>query len=587
MPLIEIESLSFRYRAASKGAIQDITTGIEDGELVVIMGPNEAGKSTLCFTLNGLIPHLVKGAFEGCVRIVGQDTREQSVRDLFHYVGLVFQDFESQLFSTEVELEVAFGPENLGLPFGEIRERAKRALELTGLSTFRGRQPATLSGGQKQLLAIASVLSLQPRILCFDEPTTDLDPKNKRRIFNLTHQLFEHGKQTLIVVEHETEEALSADRIVLMRDGRIVADGPPGVILRDMRLLQECRVMPLQVSELFDQLGINELPLTLDEAKQIWHRKSFNLIPDVRQKLEESDSEKMRAYGRPLIEVKDVHFAYEGEVEALRGVSLQVRGGEFVAILGQNGSGKTTLAKHLNGLLKPTHGEVRVEGKATASMSAAELGRQVGYVFQNPDHQIFEETILDEVLFGPRNLGLDPDRVQEQARDALETVGMWERRSEDPFTLTKGLRQKVAVASVLATRPRAIVMDEPTTGLDYGELKQMMALVKRLNEAGHTIIMITHCIWIAAEYAHRTILMSEGKIVADGPTREVFSHEDLLAQADIIAPQIVRFSNELGTTMLSVDEFLKCARPVINLDADPENANWLKELRKNQENEKR
>ena len=321
---------------------------------------------------------------------------------------------------------------------------------------------------------------------------------------------------------------------------------------------------------------------SLDEAKQVWQKNSFNLTPNVREELAQSDSEKTRCYGRPLIEVNDLHFSYEGEIEALRGVSLRIREGEFVAILGQNGSGKTTLAKHLNGLLKPTQGEALIEGTSTSHMSAGELGRHVGYVFQNPDHQIFEETILDEVLFGPRNLGLDSDRVQEQARDALETVGLWERRSEDPFTLTKGLRQKVAVASVLATRPRAIIMDEPTTGLDYGELKQMMTLVKRLNEAGHTIIIITHCIWIAAEFAHRTILVSEGKVVADGPTREVFSHEDLLAQADIIAPQIVRFSNELGTTILSVEEFLKCVRPIINLDADPENANWLREMRDKQ-----
>jgi len=570
LPVIEIESLNFRYRSASDDALQNINLAVDDGEFVVVMGPNEAGKSTLCLTLNGLIPHLVRGSLSGRVETCGLDT----------HIGLVLQDFESQLFSTEVELEVAFGPENLGLPIEEIRERITRSLELTALTGLRGRQPATLSGGQKQLLAVASVLSLEPDILCFDEPTTDLDPENKRRIFSLARRLFEQRRQTLIVVEHETEEALSADRIVLMSAGRIVAEGPPDELLRNTALLEECRVMPLQLAELFEKIGSEKIPLTIDEAKEIWERKPFKLGPDAREKLKAADSERTRRYGETLIEVEGVHFSYDPDIEALRGVDLRIREGEFVAVLGQNGSGKTTLAKHLNGLLKPKRGEVRIEGVGTAEMSAADLGRRVGYVFQNPDHQIFEERILDEVMFGPKKLGMEAERAREQARDALETVGLWDRRDEDPFMLTKGLRQKVAVASVLATRPRAIVMDEPTTGLDYGELKQMMALVRRLNDDGHTVIMITHCIWIAAQYAHRTILMSDGKIAADGPTREIFAREDLLARADIIAPQIVRLSNELGTTILSVEEFLECTERIINLDEDPENADWLKTMRK-------
>jgi len=580
LPVIEIESLNFRYRSASDDALQNINLTVDDGEFVVIMGPNEAGKSTLCLTLNGLIPHLVRGSLSGRVETCGLDTQRRTVKDLFPHIGLVLQDFESQLFSTEVELEVAFGPENLGLPIEEIRERITRSLELTALTGLRGRQPATLSGGQKQLLAVASVLSLEPDILCFDEPTTDLDPENKRRIFSLARRLFEQRRQTLIVVEHETEEALSADRIVLMSAGRIVAEGPPDELLRNTALLEECRVMPLQLAELFEKIGSEKIPLTIDEAKEIWERKSFKLGPDAREKLKAADSERTRRYGETLIEVEGVHFSYGPDIEALRGVDLRIREGEFVAVLGQNGSGKTTLAKHLNGLLKPKRGEVRIEGVGTAEMSAADLGRRVGYVFQNPDHQIFEERILDEVMFGPKKLGMEAERAREQARDALETVGLWDRRDEDPFMLTKGLRQKVAVASVLATRPRAIVMDEPTTGLDYGELKQMMALVKRLNDDGHTVIMITHCIWIAAQYAHRTILMSDGKIAADGPTREIFAREDLLARADIIAPQIVRLSNELGTTILSVEEFLECTERIINLDEDPENADWLKTMRK-------
>ena len=583
MSAIKIESLSFRYRLAPENVLQDINLSIADGEFVLVMGPNEAGKSTLCLTLNGLIPHLVKGDLEGKVTTCDLGTVENGPRKLFPYIGLVLQDFESQLFSTEVVLEVAFGPENLGLPVQEIEERIDRALGLTGLTGFRDRQPATLSGGQKQLLAVASVLALEPQILCLDEPTTDLDPENKRLIFGLARHLFEQRRQTLVMVEHETAEALAADRIVLMKDGRIIADGPPSKILRDTKKLEECRVMPLQLTELFEKMGADELPLNSDDAKKIWQQNSFELDKDAADRLEESDSKRNGQYGQILIEVENVDFKYSPEIEALRDVNMTIREGEFVAILGQNGSGKTTLAKHLNGLLKPTSGEVRIEGMGTSEMSTGDLGRRVGYVFQNPDHQIFEESILSEVSFGPKKLGLGVEEAKEQARDALETVGLWERRDEDPFMLTKGLRQKTAVASVLATRPRAIVMDEPTTGLDYGELKQMMSLIQRLNEEGHTIIMITHCIWIAAQYAHRTILMSGGRIIDDGPTRQVFSHENLLAEANIIAPQIVRFSSEMGATILSVEEFLECAGRIINLDEDPENADWLKRGRKAEE----
>ncbi len=554
---IEIESLSFRYRSAAQNALSDIKLTIHGGELIAVMGPNEAGKSTLCLTLNGLIPHLVKGTLSGSVRVNGEDTRERKVSHFYPSVGLVFQDFESQLFSTAVELEVAFGPENLGLPFEEVSSRVEQALSITGISHLRGRQPATLSGGQKQLLAIASVLSLGPQILCFDEPTTDLDPKNRRRVFSITERLADK-KQTLIIVEHETEEVLAAHRIVLMQRGRIVADGSPDTILRSIPLLEQCNVMPLQLTQLFHELHFERLPLTVEEALALWKGRSLTFSPDLQDSLAIADKAKSANYGQPIIQVNKVRFSYDDAIEALADTSLQVRQGEFLAILGQNGSGKTTLAKLLNGLRKPAGGEVLIDGTSTAGASAGEIGRKVGYVFQNPDHQIFKETILDEVLFGPKNFGLEPAQAQQQARDALETVGLWERRMEDPFLLPKGLRQKVAVASVLATRPQVIIMDEPTTGLDYGELRQMMALVRRLNEAGHTIIIITHCIWIAAQYAHRVVLMSEGKILADGPAREIFSREDLLEKADIRAPQIVQFSNRLGLTMLSVEEFLSC-----------------------------
>ena len=550
--------VDFTYRDSELKALDGIDLEIDSGEVIVIMGPSGAGKSTLCSTLNGLIPHLIKGDLQGEITVDGINTKEQKAKEFASTVGLVFQDFDAQLFSTNVELEAAFGPENLGLPREEIKRRVDESLRFVRLNGFEGRQPATLSGGQKQRLAIASVLSLNPKILCLDEPTTDLDPIGKKEIFTITKELHNLEIQTIIVVEHETEEILNADRIVLMDKGRIKNIGPACDILKKVSLLKSLGIMPLQVTELFNDLGFPKLPLTLKEALEIMRENHWSISSVAYHGLLIEDEKKRRDLGKNIIDIRNLSYAYDRENHALKDVNLSIQEGEFVAIVGQNGSGKTTLVKHMNGLLMPTSGDVYINRKNTKKEDVYSLSRDVGYVFQNPDHQIFEQSVADEVAFGLKLKGISEHKAKRMVEDALYAVGLMGLEDEDPFILTKGQRQRIAVASVLASKPRVIILDEPTTGLDYKELRGMMSLINKLNQAGHTIIIVTHTMWVVAEYAKRVVVMGEGRVILDGPTREVFSKEEELRSLFLKPPAIVSLGNLIGYTTLSIDEFKSC-----------------------------
>ena len=556
-PAVSVEGLGYRYGGQQKPALKGIDLEVAGGGYVVVMGPSGAGKSTLCASLNGLIPHFFRGEMEGEVRVGGSSTREGKVGELAREVGLVFQDFEAQLFSTNVALEVAFGPENFGVGRAEMVERVERVLGQVRLEGFEERAPTTLSGGEKQRLAVASVLATGQRILCLDEPTTDLDPAGKLGIFELAEDFKDRDGVTLIVVENETEETIEADRIIVLRDGEIVADRPAREVLRDVELLEESSVMPPQVARFFHEMGLwqGQLPLTPQEGIAEFGRRGWRVNPDRHRRLVEADAKREAVYGEPVIEVEGLTHRYPNGVVALEGVDLTVRRGEFLAVLGQNGSGKTTLVKLFDGLLKPTAGTVKVG--ENENQGSDQAGEAVGYVFQNPDHQIFSDTVSEEVAFGPKVRHLDEQEIGERVREALAAVGLEGHGGEDPSGLTRGERQRVAVASVLAVRPEVLILDEPTTGLDYDGQRAMMDLLKCLNEAGSTIIVVTQIMWVVAEYAHRAVVMRDGGISLQGTVREVFAEEDELLDAALRPPPIVSLGNALGHPVLSVDELVE------------------------------
>jgi energy-coupling factor transport system ATP-binding protein len=556
--IVAIKELKFRYRGEKILALDGVSLDIAKGEFLVIMGASEAGKSTLAACFNGLIPHYMKGAIKGDVIVQGVNTADSSVPQLAEQVGIVFQDFEAQLFSTNVELEIAFGPENFAVDRDEIGRRIDENLAYVGLEEFRNRPPFTLSGGQKQKLAIASVLAMRPNILVMDEPTTDLDPISKQGIFDITNQLRQRDDITLIVVEHETEEVLHADRVALIQDGKLVRVASSQEILREIDLLEELGVMPLGIPKFFKKMENAELPLTPDEGLNTFEKTGWEISETKYNQI--LDKEKLAAQHdeQPIIQCRGLEHTYPNGVKALNGIDLDIYQGEIVAIVGQNGSGKTTLAKHLNGLLMPTAGEAKVNGLDTQKQGVFKIGQKVGYVFQNPDHQIFSELVYEEVAFGPRLREVPEEEVEQRVKEALEAVGLTGFEEEDPFSLTKSGRQRVAVASVLAVQPDVLILDEPTTGLDYKEQRSMMDMVRRLNDQGSTIIFVTHHMWVVAEYAHKVFVIKDGRMLLDGPTRQVFAQEETLEASYLRPPHFVQFSNRLGKTFLNPDEMISC-----------------------------
>ncbi|MCX7854632.1 MAG: energy-coupling factor transporter ATPase [Anaerolineae bacterium] len=548
---ISIQDLSFTYAETTRPALQHVNGEVEEGTFVVVMGHEGAGKSTLCCSLNALVPRFFRGEYAGRVVVHDVEVAKARVADMSRRVGLVLQDFEAQLFSTSVELEVAFGPENLCLPRDEIERRIDRYLRFVGLADMRRREPASLSGGQKQRLAIASVLALEPLVLVMDEPTTDLDPIGREEVLSVADMLRQE-RRTLLVVDQDPDTAVDADQVWLMREGEIVAQGPPQQVLTDLALLESCGVQPPPTVALFQALGWPGQPLTVEEAIALI--REHNLA---RPRPLQSPAALMN--GRPVIlELRDVDYVYPTRaVEALKGVNLQIREGEFLALVGQNGSGKTTLAKHLNGLLKPTRGEVLFRGRPLGEIRRTEMARHVGYVFQNPDHQIFSNTVREEVGFSLRMAGMDPKAVEERVAEALAVVGLSGYEEEVPFTLTKGERQRVAVASVLAAQPQVIILDEPTTGLDYRHQRSMMEMLRDLHRRGHTVIIITHSMWVAAEYAERVVVMKDGQILLDAPTRTAFAQEGTLAEASLRPPPLLRLGNWLGTSGITLEAMVE------------------------------
>ena len=562
--VVRTSKLEATYRGANAPALRGLSLDARRGELILVMGASGAGKSTLIKCLSRIVPSFEAAALRGEIALFGEAAGELTVRDLAGRVGVIFQDFEAQLFSTNVLCEVAFAMEQLGTPAAEMPARADAALAAVGLDGLADRDPATLSGGEKQRLAIAGLLALHPCILLLDEPTTDLDPVGKADVLGLLDGLKRQGR-TVIVVEHEIGVAAVADRILLLRDGEAVACATPAELLPQVGLFEECGVRPHDIARLLnlletrgsgwrDWLGELHRGRAHEAAHRMLVAAGFAATGGADPEVDDVPS---RPLGLVRLTVRAASFEYSNGERALDDISLIMRAGEFVAIIGQNGSGKTTLAKHLNGLLIPTRGSVQLDGVELRGIAHHRIASEVGFVFQDPDHQLFAATVAEEVAFGPANLGLLEAEVEERTREALEAVGLWHHRDADPFLLDKGERQRLAVASVLSLRPSVLILDEPTTGLDYREQRAMMELLRGLNEGGTTVVIVTHSTWVVAEYASRAILMADGRILWDGPLRRLFEKPDLLARAAFRVPEITALGQRFGVTVLSVEELAR------------------------------
>ncbi len=519
-------------------ALRGIDLEIAHGAFVAVMGPVGAGKSTLCFALNGAIPHAVDGECSGQVTVYGQNTRDASMGQLAMQVGLVFEDVQAQLFNATVADEVAFGLEAMGLPVPEIEARIDASLERVGLIGFRQRAPRTLSGGEQKRVALASVLAMLPRLLILDEPTAGLDPRGRHEVLaaiDLLRDEHERGMTVVMATQDAEAAARFADHVVILDQGRVVLSGHPSEVFAQV--------------ERFDAWGI-EVPQLVRLAHQLGERtgQSFSFLraQEARQVLADVFDARceplfpttVRDHGSPVsdpvIEARNLSYCYPSAEEwALSGVDLDVGRGEWLAVVGVNGSGKSTLIKHFNGLLKPSQGTVCVEGQDTCACQVGALARTVGYLPQNPDHMIFTATVRQEVAYGPRQFGLRGADLDERVQETLAALDLLAYAAHPPAVLGYGLRRQVAMASVLAMRTPVLALDEPTTGLDQGITERLLGIVAERHLQGATVIMITHDLRWVVRYAQRVVVLYRGCLVAQGAPRDVLADPDLLAEVGL------------------------------------------------------
>jgi energy-coupling factor transport system ATP-binding protein len=546
-PIVKITGLRYAYRGhETTEVLSGIDLEISKGEFLAIAGRTGSGKSTLCYALNGLVPQSFGGKMEGSVTVSGLDTQTATTAELAQKVGIVLQSAESQIVGLTVEEDVEYGLENLALPVEEILSRRAEALEIVEMTAFKDASPWNLSGGQKQRVAIAAALAFRPEILVLDNPTAELDPVGKEEVLQTISRLNREMGITIVIVDQELQEIIPyADRIAIMDDRRILLVDTPEKVLDQASLLREAGIKLPDVTEIAYQLRKDgrwpgELPISLDIAQKTLREILHGNGKPV------ANVEKPRFIpGEPLIVAEKACFNYANGKPILKNVDLEIRRGEFIALMGHNGAGKTTLAKHLNGLLKPTSGKVVVEGLDTRQVSIARLSSKVGYVFQNPDHQIFSKNVAEELAFGPRNLKWDEERIEEAVQKSLKDIGMEGRGEDEPFFMGLAERKLIAIASILIMEPDVLVLDEPATGADFGVALRIMRYISGLHQKGLTVVIITHDVSLAANYASRLLILNKGQIALDGSAEEVFAQKDMLRACHISQPQVADLAEGL------------------------------------------
>lgn len=552
---IILKNVFFTYPGRKKPTLQDINLTVRQGEFILLTGPTGCGKSTLLKLLNGLIPHQSGGKLTGQVIVNGIDTLKTDMRKLTRQVGLVFQNPDDQLFATVVEDEVAFGPENFGLPREEIGRRIQEALRRVKMDDLCQAGTNELSGGQKQRVAIASMMAMQPKVLALDEPISQLDPVGADEVLNVIKELNTFLGTTIILVEHRIHEvAHLADRIIIMNGGQVVLDQPVRQALRDVAVFHRYGLRVPEGVELFADLKLPETPLAVVEAVKKLKNVFTSSKTDRPVRIPPTSGERKRT-GEVVVKIQGLRYTYDpSRGEALRGVNLEVREGERVALMGNNGSGKSTLLLHLAAILKPSSGTVEVLGENIRTKDPYFLAGQVGIVFQNPDLMLFCDTVRDEVEFGPRNLKFSSQEIELRRVEALSAMTITDLAEDPPMALSKGQRLRTAVASVLAMQPRLLLLDEPTTGQDKMHIDAMMDFLSKFYSSG-TLVFCTHDVETVIKYATRVVVMNEGHIIADGEPRDVFSSPEILTRAALRPPQSLLISQGLGLTpAFTVDE---------------------------------
>ncbi|WP_136796243.1 ABC transporter ATP-binding protein [Desulfosediminicola ganghwensis] len=460
-PAISVSKVSFQYRTGDVPALNDVSFQLSPATCTLVRGESGSGKTTLCYCLKGLIPQAVEGDFSGQLEIAGMDVTKYRIQTLSRHIGFVLQDPEVQIVGRNVYEDLIFGPRNLLIAKETIVSDFPSVLQAVGLEGYEGRETYQLSGGEKQRLAIAGVLLMKPQVLILDEPSSELDPAGRRNLYDLLLKLKREEGLSLVIVDQQlpTSHPL-VDEVLFLKDGE----------LKEADSIGECSV-----------------PCTLPPVL------SSNEAPTV-------------------LTVENLSFAYRPETPVLKNISMEIRQQDFLALVGHNGSGKTTLAMHLNRLLKPQKGTVSYQKKSLEKFSRAEIARSIGFVFQNPDHQIFETSVEKEIAFGLVQQGINTKEIKKKVEEVLGFMALEDYRDHHPATLPKGIRQFISVASIVALSPEILVVDEPTTGLDTKGKEIILSRLRELNDRGTAIVMITHDMELVREHCSRLLLLEQGEI---------------------------------------------------------------------------
>jgi len=506
-PLVEVDGLSFRYRRASEPAVRDISLTVQPGEVILVAGPSGCGKSTLLRAMNGLVPHAYPGELSGLVRVDGRPTADLRLREIAQVVGTLLQDPAKQIVGATVESELAFGPENLGVPSDAIARRIREVVAETRIGHLVGRETAHLSGGERQLLAMAGALMLRPRCYVVDEPLANLDPATAHHLLGLLRDLADAG-HAVVIVEHRVEEALELrpNRVLAMDEGRATYLGPPAGFLE----VADPEAVKLPFEVILARVRLGALPASAA-------RNGATADP-----------------GASRLAFDDVHVTL-GDRQVLRGVSADLGARQAVAVLGPNGSGKTTLFRTALSLVDADAGSVRIDGTDARGRPIAELARSIGYVFQSPSQMLFARTVREEVLFGPRNLELeigDPDSFVMEALRRTGLADVEDILERPPLTLSFGQQKRLAIAIGLALRPRTLILDEPSAGQDHRSAEAFMGAVADIPGL-ESLYFVTHDVDLALTHADRILVLRDGRIVADGPPGTVVEDAELWRSSNL------------------------------------------------------
>lgn len=544
-PIIQFVDYSFQYRAQAEPTLRNINLTLYEGEKVLVVGPSGSGKSTLAHSINGLVPFFYPGKIEGSLKIMGKELKELSIFQLSEMVGTVLQDPDGQFVGLTVAEDIAFKLENKAVKQADMIARVASAARMVGMEARLAASPHALSGGQKQRTTLAGVLVDHVSILLFDEPLANLDPRTGKEAIERIDRIHQETGHTIIIVEHRLEDVLhrDVDRIIVMNDGRIIADMPPNELLCT-NILQETGIRePLYIT------ALKYAGCPIDPAMNPQHIQSIDLGPCI-QPLKDWAAGLVRPevppQQSPLLELEEICFGYDEETPVLQDVSLCIRQGEMVSIVGKNGAGKSTLSKLICGFYRPTSGRIRYNGCDMTDDTIKERSERIGFVMQNPNQMISKTMLFDEVALGLRVRGVPEEACRKRVHEVLQICGLYEFRNWPISALSFGQKKRVTIASILVLDPDVLILDEPTAGQDFRHYNEMMEFLLRLNHSGKTILMITHDMHLMLEYTQRTIVLADGRKIADDTPANIIAAPDLLAAANLKATSVYELAERAG-----------------------------------------